>query len=213
VTDQPARSPRRRFALDPRLLVGMALVGASVVSVVALVGAADARVTVYAADSALSPGDRVTAADLLERSVALDGTEGLYLTEADLPEDGLIVTKAVAAGELVPLSAAGSVDGLRATALVLELSMRVSSAVGPGTLVDIWSSAAEEQGSFGPPTVLAPDVVVVRILEDDGIVADSSEGTSVEVLVPRSRVARLLQAVANRDALAIVPAGLPLEPR
>jgi hypothetical protein len=28
--------------------------------------------------------------------------------------------------------------------------------------------------------------------------------------VPRTRVARLLQAIANGDALAVVPAGLPL---
>lgn len=213
MTNQPHRPPRRRFSLDPRLLVGMALVVASVVSVVLLVGAADARTVVYAAESALSPGDRVSATDLLERSVALDGAETRYLTAADVPDDGFVVTQAVAAGELVPLSAAGSVDGLRATALVLDLTMRVSSAVHPGALVDIWASAAGEQGSFGPPVVLAPDAIVVRVLEDTGIVADSSAQVSVEVLVPRSRVARLLLAIANRDALAIVPAGLPLESR
>jgi hypothetical protein len=60
--------------------------------------------------------------------------------------------------------------------------------------------------------VLASDAVVVRVIDDEGIIA-GSDGDSVEVLVPRVRIARLLQAIANGDALAIVPAGIPLSER
>jgi hypothetical protein len=60
--------------------------------------------------------------------------------------------------------------------------------------------------------VLTPDAVVIRVIEPEGIVS-AADGSSVEVQVPRSRIARLLQAIANGDALAVVPAGIPVARR
>jgi hypothetical protein len=202
---------RRRFALDVRLVLGVALVAASVAAVTVLVGAADTRVAVYAAAEALAPGDRVDAADLVERSVALDGAEELYLLVEQLPDGGFVVAQPVAAGQLVPLSAAGSPDGTRATSVVLQLAGPVSTIVETGSLVDVWGVALLEQGETGTPLVLASQATVVRVLEDETLIAGSGTASStVEVLVPRTRVARLLQAIANGDALAVVPSGLPL---
>jgi hypothetical protein len=210
MTNATDRTARRRLRIDPRLLAGVGLVAVSVVGVTALVGAADARIEVYAAAEPLRPGDLVTADDMVLRSVALDGAEAQYLTAADVPGDGLVVTRAVAAGELVPRSAAGSTGGLRATAVVLELSMPISAAVVAGSLVDVWSTTSGEQEASGPPTVVVPDATVVRVLEDEGFVAGGPGSAAVEVLVPRTRIARLLQAIADGDGLAVVPAGLPL---
>jgi hypothetical protein len=210
MTDASPRA-RRRFAIDVRLVLGLALVAASVAAVTVLVGVADARVAVYAAAGALAPGDHVDADDLVERSVALDGAEELYLLVESTPVDGFVVTQPVAAGQLVPLSAAGSHDGVRATSLVLQLTGPVSTVVETGSLVDVWGVASLEQGEFGIPVVLASQATVVRVLEDETLIAGTSgAATAVEVLVPRTRVARLLQSIANGDALAVVPAGLPL---
>ncbi|MBN9141024.1 MAG: hypothetical protein J0H23_09385 [Micrococcales bacterium] len=203
-------SRRRRGAIDMRLVVGLVLVAASVAGVVALVGALDRRTTVYAAASALSPGDRIDRGDLVERSVALDGADALYLREGELPADGLVVVRAVRDGELLPRAAVGDAAGVRSTALVLELAAPASSSVRSGATVDVWASPAHADGrGFGAPVVLVADAVVVRVVEDDGLVA-ARGGGAVEVLVPRGRVARVLQAQANGDALAVVPAGLPL---
>ncbi|HWH96819.1 MAG TPA: hypothetical protein VNS80_00490 [Pseudolysinimonas sp.] len=207
---------RRRFALDVRLVLGLVLVVASVLAVTVLVGAADTRVAVYAAGDSLAPGDRVEAGDLVERSVALDGAEDLYLLVGSIPDDGFVVAQPVGAGQLVPLSAAGSVDGVRATSLVLRLAGPVSTVVETGSLVDVWSVALLDQGQPGDdrsttPVVLASQATVVRVLEDETLIAGSGgTASTVEVLVPRTRVARLLQAIANGDALAVVPSGLPL---
>jgi len=204
---------RRRFTLDPRLLLGLLLVAASVVAVVGIVSAADRRILVYAAAGPLAPGDRIDAGDLVERSVALDGSDPLYLRPDDLPDGGLVITQSVRGGELVPTSAVGSVAGLRSTSVVIESTGPLSSAVVPGSGVDVWAAPANEEtgqaDAFGPPSVLVSGAIVVRVLEDDGLVA--SGGVAVELLVPRSRVARLLHAIANADALAIVPSGLPWE--
>ena len=176
---------------------------------VALVGAVDTRSTVYAAASALSPGDRIDRGDLVEREVSVDGADALYLSVDELPADGLVVVQPVRDGELLPRAAVGDASGIRSTALVLELTAPPSSAVRAGAVVDVWASPADAEGrGFGAPIVLVPDAVVVRVVEDDGLV--SSGGSAVEVLVPRARVARVLQAQAAGDALAVVPAGLAL---
>lgn len=213
MTTPPPRA-RRRFAVDVRLVIGLLLVAASVAAVTVIVAAADTRVRVYAAADALAPGDRVDADDLVERSVALDGSDDLYLRVGTVPDEGFVVAQPVGAGQLVPLAAAGSADGVRATSLVLRLAGPVSSVVEPGSLVDVWGVARLEQGETGTPVVLASQATVVRVVADESLIAGSTTAaSSVEVLVPRSRVARLLRAIAADDALAVVPAGLPLASR
>lgn len=201
--------------MDVRLIVGVLLVAASVAGVVAIVTAADRRITVYAAGDTFAPGDLIDAGDLQERSVAFEGAASFYLMPGDIPKDGLIVSGIIRDGELVPRAAVGSRVGEDSTAIVVELAAMTSSAVVAGALIDIWAATAaapgdlEAAGEFGAPSVIASDAIVVRVLDDDQLVS-AGNGQSVEVLIPRSRVARLLQALANGDALAVVPAGLPL---
>lgn len=215
----PRASPRpRRLGIDPRLLIGLGLVIASVAGVVAVVSASDHRVTVFAAAGTLAPGDHLDAADLLARQVKLDDTAGLYLGAGDLPDEGLVVTAGVREGELVPLSALGTVSGRDSTTIVLQLAGRVSGSVEPGALVDVWASRGSASGLSdpaglpAPPSVLSADAVVTRVLGPEGIVA-AADGEAVEVLVPRARIARLLQAIADGDELAVVPAGIPFSAR
>jgi len=232
-----------RNAPDLRLVLGVLLVLGSVAGVTAIVAAADRRVTVYAAASALTPGERIDAGDLVQRSVALDGSDRLYLPVGRIPSGGLVVTQPVAKGELLPTSAVGSSSGVRSTSLVLQLATRVSGAVVPGASIDIWAAAdpdavvpsaagagAESTGPDGAgddaapadsanatssddptvPSVIVSGATVIRVLDDSGGFSAANSGSSVEVLVPRARVARLLQAIAQKASLAIVPAGIPI---
>ena len=200
---------RSRFvALDPRLLIGVALVVASVAGVWAIVAAADETVQVYVASGPLSAGDRVDVSDVQQRSVRLDAAAELYLVPGSIPPEGLVLTRTVGAGELLPVSATGSVDGLRLTALVLSMDGQLSEAVAAGSVVDVWASRETETGQFGAPATLVTGATVVRLVASDSIVG-AGETTAVEVLVPRSKVARVLEAIANDDAISIVPAALP----
>ena len=211
--DVPTAS-RRRPALDVRLLIGLALVVGSVAGVLAIVSAGDRRTTVYAAASSLSPGDRIDDDDLVLRQVSLDSAEHLYLEPGDVPDGGLVVGAVVRAGELVSRTAVAisrgrALDVARARS---ERSRQRSRRSGrDGRRVGGAQSSGEvaTQGAFGPPVVLTADAVVIRVVDDEGIVA-ASEGDAVEVLIPRSRIARLLQAIANGDSLAVVPAGIAL---
>lgn len=204
-------STRRRslpFAFDPRLAVGLGLVIASVVGVYLVVAAADRTSQVYAAASDLAPGDRVTADDLEVRDVRLDGL-GSYLVPGDLPAAGVVLTRVVSAGELVPSAAVGDRDGVRMTSLVLSVDGELAASVGPGSTVDVWSAREAESGRFEAPAVIVGDATVVRLVHEDTLVAAGAT-TGVEVLVPKARLARVLEALANGDAISVVPATLPV---
>jgi hypothetical protein len=213
-----APAPRRRPLADPRLLIGLLLVAASVAATVGIVAAVDKRTQVYAAAGPLEPGQRIAASDLVARGVALDGSDALYLGVGDVPRAGLVVTRAVAQGELVPASSVGRTTDVDATSLVLRLATRVSAAVKPGAEIDVWSAAPATQAAAidsddaaaDPPSVLVAGATVVRVIDDDQALTVDHEGSAVEVRLPRSRVARVLAAIAAGDDLAVVPAGLGL---
>ena len=206
---QSSSQRSRGFLLDARFLIGVALVVASVVAVVGIVAAADRTVEVYAAPSALVPGDHVTRDSLESRFVRFDDAATVYLTPATVPDTGLTVVRSVNAGELVPVSAVGQSASGRVASVVIPLATGLPASVGPNSLVDVWGAAEAEQGRYAPPSVLVSSATVVRVLESSGIIAGSSSA-GVELLVTRDRVARVLEAVANGSALSLVPVSLPI---
>ena len=206
---KPTSTSRPRFWFDPRFAIGLVMVLAAVTGVYFVVAGSDRTTAVYAARSALIIGDHIEAGDLAVSHVRLDGADGLYLTPGRLPPDGLIVTRTVAAGELVPAAAVGRKSGADLTSVVVEPTGSLAASIGPGTVVDVWSARQSDHAKFEPPVVLVGEAGVVRIVEPAGLVAANGR-RSVEVLVPKSRVASVLEAIANGDAIAVVPVNEPL---
>ncbi|WP_157155399.1 SAF domain-containing protein [Diaminobutyricimonas sp. LJ205] len=207
VAGRPSRP--RTFWVDPRFLVGVVLVVASVVGVIAVIGAADSSVQVYAARAALAPGDRVDAEDLVTRSVRLGEARDRYLGPDELPDGGVVISRPVSAGELLPLSAVGQSSGARLAAVVVTTTGALSRAVTEGSSVDLWVTRPADAPDAAPPTVLVGAAHVVAIAEPDGLLA-GEEGASVELLVPRSRLAGVLEAIAAEAALSLVPTTVPV---
>lgn len=197
---------------DPRFLVGILLVVTSVASVVAIVMTADRTVEVYAAPTALAPGDRLSAHTLESRFVRLDDAHSTYLSPETLPSGGAIVVRAVSTGELVPLAAVGQSASQRVASVVVTVSTGLPTSIAPNSVVDVWSASEIAHSQFGPPAVLVSSATVVRVLEATGFIA-GSQSVGVELLVPRERVARVLEAVANADAVSLVPVSIPVMPR
>lgn len=208
VAQAKERTPLSRW-LDPRLGIGIVLVVASVLGVVWVVVAADGGTSIYVARSAVSAGERISTSDLMERDVRLGDARGRYLEVGALPAEGLIATRAIGAGELLPRSSVGDSAGARVTSLVVSPTGDLARSVASGAVVELWAAEQAENGVFAAPTVLVSSATVVRLVESDGIIATGS-GASVELLIPRSRTARVLEAIANQDALSLVPSSLPL---
>jgi hypothetical protein len=213
-TDRPrgvarvARGTSRRLNIDPRLVIGLLLVAGSAAGVFALVSAADASETLYSARVTLTAGDRIDEDDLLPTSVRDGAGGGLYLAPGDIPADGLVVTRTIGEGELVPMSALGSTAGVRLTSIVLSVDGQLPATVVAGSLVDVWVASEDDDGRVGAPEVIVSGATVVRLVESETIVA-GRQTTAVEVLVPRDRIARVLEALAGEATVSIVPADLP----
>ncbi|MFO7691028.1 MAG: hypothetical protein R6W83_10840 [Cryobacterium sp.] len=204
-------STRRRFWFDPRFAIGLGLVAVSVIGVGVIVARAEQSVTVYTARHTLAVGDGIDVADLVPMNARFTNAESLYLTPERLPADGALVTRTVAAGELVPVTAVGGAAGATVTNIVVDLRGRLAESIVAGTVVDVWAAPQTEPARFGPPAVLVAAAGVVRVLEDTGLIA--TEGAqSVEILVPKTAVAAVLESLANGDALAVVPVNSALEP-
>ncbi|MET1053343.1 MAG: SAF domain-containing protein [Mycetocola sp.] len=198
-----ARRPRR-IGFDPRLVIGVTLILGSIVGVWGVVQAADTSSPVLVASSTLSVGDTVTSSDLTVAHLRLDASGEHYLTA--VPAAGLTVTRTIFAGELVPRSAVRTDAEVEVSAIVVPSALALAASVETGSLVDVWAAEQQDDGSFAPPTVIVSDVSVVRVVEEQGLVAAGS-GERVEVLVPTGRVAALLAALSDDSAISIVPAG------
>lgn len=198
------RSERGALRLDPRLVIGIVLVAASTTGVWALVSGLDDSIEVYAVRDTATPGSRIVAGDLAIESVRLGTTADRYLTPGELPADGLVVTRTIEAGELVPVSAVDEADRTGLAIVVVPSRSALPSDLGSGSTVDVWSARLVERGEYEPPAVLVAAAEIAAIQEPEGMV--ESGGPSVELLVPREKVAALLGALAAGDAIDLVPA-------
>ncbi|GAA4165442.1 hypothetical protein GCM10022286_28590 [Gryllotalpicola daejeonensis] len=200
--------PRPRPAWrEPRFLLGIVLVVASVAGVAGLVAASDRSVEVFAARHALAAGDEVSAKDLVGVRVRLGKASSAYLSAR--PQADTVVTRTIAAGELVPVGALGAASAQRETSVVISVDGELPASIDVGSAVDVWSAEATGEGAgapkFGAPRVLVPDGTVVRVVRDSGLGA--SGGVAVEVRVPKDSTAQLLESLANGDDITVLPAG------
>lgn len=203
------RSGRARSRwLDVRLAIGVVLVGASIAGVVSIVMAADHTVTVYAAADSLAVGDVVTSEDLVEAEVRLGSAAEQYLTPGGVPDAGIVITRTIGSGELVPTAAVGAASREDWASIVVNVTGELPRSVGDGTLADLWA-ASDRGGDDSAPGVVASGVTVVGVTDDEGMIAGAAM-LSVELLVPRERIARVLQAQASGDTLSLIPAAVPL---
>lgn len=201
------RAPRSRW-FDVRLAVGVLLIAASIAGVMLIVSSADSSVTVYSSERTLSAGDEISLDDLVETRVRLGESASHYLRPGDV-DGGVVVARTVGKGELVPLSAVGSLESTASASIVVSVAGILPKSVREGSVVDLWAAAGRDDEAESP-AVVASGVTVVRVSEADGMIA-GSETHSVEVLVSRDRIARILEARTAGASLALVPTTQPIK--
>lgn len=145
---------------DPRLWIGVLIVAVSVVAGARLLASADDTVQVWAVTADLGAGDRISEADLVTQRVRFADEGGLaryFAADDALPPD-LALTRGVAAGELLPRAAVGSVEDTGTVAVPLAVDAElVPPAVGDGSVVDVFLTGTRRT----PDGPVLDDVVVV----------------------------------------------------
>lgn len=197
---------RRPTWRDPRLVVGVVIVAASVALGSWAVSSAGQTVPVYAADGTLTPGEQLDPDRLRTVDVRLGSGAELYLrADEPLPED-LVALRVVDDGELVARTALGAGTDVDVRSVAVPVDRGVSERIRPGAVVDLWSVSEPGAGDKDPdePTPVVSGVVVEQVDASDGglVVAD---GATLHVLVPADELPAVLQALGSQSSVTVVP--------
>ena len=197
-----ARPRSRAFWGDARFFLGILLVVASVAGVWFVVAASRQTVPAFAASRTIVPGEAISSDDVRLVDVSLGQLGDAYLA-SDALADGLVATRTIASGELVPHSAVGEASEARTTSVVLRSAVDVPGSVEAGSVVEVWAAPLIERGSYDVPRVLVADATVVSVTRDDTMIGGGS--AALEIVIPRADVAATLAAMADESALSVVP--------
>ena len=185
----PAQRNRRARWKDGRLVLGVLLVAITTLAGAKLLSAADDTTTIWAAKQDIPAGTKLTSDDLTTARVRFTNSEdaGRYVA-ADADLKGLVVTRAVDAGEFVPRDAAVSESDSDRTELPLSIATgRLPADIAGGDEVDIW---VVPKDADQPAKLLWAKV---RVLQVDAVkgVAGASARRQVLVGLAQADVRRL----------------------
>ena len=199
----PARAQRSRRPgwRNPRLLVGLLLVAASVVIGARLMAAADDTVGVWAVARDLPAGASLGEGDLQRRQVRFpDGaTADSYLAATDEVPPAATLNRPVSAGELLPRAAIAGQAGHDLVEVPISVAVDdLPATVRQGSVVDVWVApklgAVSGQRSTAVPVL--SDVTVVAVPRGSNSLAPEST-RQVIVGVPAERAGELGKALGG----------------
>ncbi|WP_433586495.1 hypothetical protein [Microbacterium hydrocarbonoxydans] len=200
--------PRTAFWADIRFVIGIVLVALSIAGVWLLVSSAGRTTPVLQAGRTIVQGEALVSGDFQVVEVGLGQLTDDYLAPQDL-EPGMVAGRTLIEGELVPSSALSNAESRRTTTIVVESSTGIPAEVSAGTVVELWQAPPLEDGrSYDAPRILAGDVIVSSVVEEEGML--STDATTVEVVIDRADVAEVLAAITGGSVLSVVPVGSTL---
>lgn len=205
----PVMRLRRPRWKDPRLIVGIVLVVASVLMGTLLVSRLSATTPVLVARGTIVPGDEIDPEQLTTVELRLGDQQDQYVGSVDAVPDGAVATRTIQAGELLPVSALGQGSDVPLRPVVIPVDATVAESVVPGAAVELWHTASGEAADPGAANgggaeLLVSDAVVRRIDEGSSL---GMRSMAVEVLVPKDQVGTLLEVLARGERLDVI--GVP----
>lgn len=188
---------------DPRLLIGILMVLASVAGVVALVGNAGKTVPMYVAKDALVVGQQITPESFTIVQVQLGETDGKYLDPQESLAENSVAVRMVPKGELVSRSSIGQTDALDRKTVSVTVDEPLPREVAVGSYVDVWVALPDERNGFRPPDLMLPGAEVAA-LNVAASSLGSGKNTQLMVLVSDVQMPKFLGAVANKAKVSVV---------
>lgn len=188
---------------DPRLLVGILLVLASVVGVISLLGAADQTTEAFSAREPIAVGEMLTADKLNRVKVRLGDVEQHYLTPESGLAEGLVAVQRIGKDQLLPRESLGRLDALDRKPVAVTIDEALPGQAVAGSRVDVWVANPDTRNGFSPPTLLLPGAEIAHITTGSTALG-SARSTVVMVLVPDEQMPQLLGAQANKAKISVV---------
>ncbi|MCB5283197.1 MULTISPECIES: hypothetical protein [unclassified Arthrobacter] len=188
---------------DPRLIIGILLVLASVAGVITVVGAADQTAEAYTAREAIAVGETLSADKLDRVRVRLGEVEQHYLTPATGVPDGLVAVQRIGKDQLLPRGSFGRPDGLDRKPVAVTVEEALPEQAVAGSRVDVWVALPDTRNGFSQPALLLPGAEIARITPGSTALG-SARSTVVMVLVTDGQMPNLLGAQANKAKISVV---------
>lgn len=202
-TSGPAPRLSKPSWKDPRLVIGILLVLASVAGVVALVGNADSTVPMYAAKDALVVGQKITAESFTVVQVQLGDVDGKYLDPTDELDVNAVAVRMVPKGELVSRTSIGRIDALDRKPAPISITEPLPKEVVVGAYVDVWVALPDDRNGFVEPVLMLPGAEVASLSAASGTLG-ASKNMALMVLVTDAQMPKFLGAVANKAKVSVV---------
>jgi hypothetical protein len=188
---------------DPRLLVGVLLILASVVGVISLLGSADKTTEVFTAREAIGVGEKLTPDNVSRVKVRLGDVESRYITaESGMPE-GVVAVQRIGKDQLLPRESLGNVDVLDRKPVAVTVQEALPDQAVAGTRVDVWVSMPDARNGFAQPKLLLPGAEIAQV-SPGSTALGSSKSTVLMVLVGDEHMPSLLGAQANDAKISVV---------
>jgi len=196
-----AQRSRRPGWRNPRLLLGLLLVAASVVAGARLMAAADDTVGVWTVARDLPAGATLDDGDLKRRQVRFpdEATADGYLAATDDLPTGATLNRPVSKGELLPRAAIAEQAGRDLVEVPISVAVDdLPATVRQGSVVDIWVAPKVAAVGGQRPTAVPvlSDVVVVAVPRGSNSLAPEST-RQVIVGVPAERAGELGKALGG----------------
>ncbi|MBX7445420.1 MULTISPECIES: hypothetical protein [unclassified Arthrobacter] len=188
---------------DPRLMVGILLVLASVAGVAFLVGSADRTTEVYAARDGIAVGETLTPENVVRVKVRLGDAEQHYITASDGLPQGTVAVQRIAKDQLVPRASLGEVDQLNRKPVAIQVEQSLPSQAVPGARVDVWVAQPDAKNGFSEPKLVLPGAEIAEVTTGSTALG-SSKTTVLMVLVEDGQMPALLGAQANEAKISVV---------
>ena len=211
MTDLPSprasRLPRARW-LDTRLLLGVLLVLLAVVLGAKVLADADERVEVWSVTRDLGSDTVLTPADVTVAAVRLDEAARSYVAASE-DVDGVVLTRPVGRGELLPVSAVAEDAAPDLRRVVIEVDRYGVTGLDKGRVVDVYVVPDGDAGEdLPPPELVLGSVTVAEAVRGEGGFGASGDKAAVTLLVESGDVPSVIDAVAHGSVYLVhVPGG------
>ena len=193
---------------DARLLVGLVLVLLGTALGARIIAGSDDTVPMFAASTAIRPGDHLTSDNVRRVDVQLGDETSRYLSARSAVPDDSFALRDIPDGELVPVSAVGTRSSVTVQPVTVEVDANSARGLPANAVVDVWVSSRDAQSTqerYLEATLALERVSVSPVNPDASRFGAAASSMAVQLRVPRDKVAEIIAAVDRQSHFTLVP--------
>ena len=191
---------------DPRLIIGIIVLLASIIACTQLIASARAGIQVYQSTRPIAQGEALGPHNTVIIDARPESTA--YLPGGEMPIEAQAAIN-LGAGELIARSAITTAAQENRRNIVIAVSDGLPDTVTPGTSLELWFVPNPQIGSqeTAKPSLVTREATLVKVLGESGILAGQGS-LRIEVRLNATDISGILESAHGNGTLSAVPVGL-----